>query len=244
MDEDILPRLKKTTLVEDFIRRFEELILSGKLKIGDKLPSERDLAARLSVSRPVVHEGLIDLAAKGLVTRAPNGGAVINDFRTHGSISMLNTILNFQSGPLEPKLAQDITDLRLLLEVENVRLAALNRTDDQIQSLQDLLSEENRINVTDFEAVAELDFKFHLTLAVASNNAFYPLLVNSFKPLYLNGSEVFFSDVQLTPVVFDFHKQLVQAIADRDSQKAMGVMTTLLEHGMSHYFTLVNDPTR
>ncbi|MBI9046786.1 MAG: FadR family transcriptional regulator [Anaerolineaceae bacterium] len=240
MDEAFLPRLKKITLVEDFIRRFEEMILSGKLAVGDKLPSERELASRLSVSRPVVHEGLINLAAKGLITRSPNGGAVVNDYRTHGSISMLNTILNFQSGQLEPKLARDITDLRMLLEIENARLAALNRTDEQLSLLGGILKEESQINISDIEAVALLDFKFHHTIAIATNNIFYPLLVNSFKPLYLNGSEVFFSDLALTPEVFDFHKRLVQSIADQDSKKAIEIMTMLLEHGMTNYFTLAS----
>ena len=240
MEDDFLPRLKKVTLVEDFIRRFEEMILSGKLAVGDTLPSERVLAANLSVSRPVVHEGLINLAMKGLITKSPQGGAVVNDFRTQGSISMLNTILNYQSGTLEPKLAKDITDLRLLLEVENAKLAALNRTKEHLTLFQEILEEEAQINIADFEAVALLDFRFHHAIAIATNNTFYPLLVNSFRPLYLNGSELFFSELSLTPQVFDFHKQLVQVIKDQDSKKAMEVMTMLLEHGMTNYFNLVN----
>lgn len=239
--DDFLPRLKKMTLVEDFIRRFEEMILSGKLAVGDKLPSERDLAIKLGVSRPVVHEGLIDLASKGLITRAPNGGAVINDFRVQGSLSMLNTILNFQSGPLEPKLAKDITGLRLLIEVENVRLASLTRTEEQITTLKEILAEESHIDIQDFEAVALLDFRFHLALAITSNNAFYPLLINSFKPLYLNGSELFFSDLRFAPVVFDFHKELTKAIEEQDPQKAIEIMSRLLEHGMNNYFAMVKD---
>ena len=229
------------TLVEDFIRRFEEMILSGKLAVGDKLPSERDLAIKLGVSRPVVHEGLIDLASKGLITRSPNGGAVINDFRVQGSLSMLNTILNFQSGLLEPKLAKDITDLRLLIEVENVRLAALSRTDEQLKILEEILAEESSIDIQDFEAVALLDFRFHLTLAITSNNAFYPLLINSFKPLYLNGSELFFTNLSLAPVVFGFHHELVKAIEERNPTKAIEIMSRMLEHGMTNYFDMVKE---
>ena len=240
MEDDFLPRLKKVTLVEDFIRRFEEMILSGKLAVGDTLPSERVLAANLSVSRPVVHEGLINLAMKGLITKSPQGGAVVNDYRIHGSISMLNTILNYQAGTLEIKLAKDITELRHLLEVENARLAALNRTEEHLLLIQEILEEEAQINVADFEAVALLDFRFHHAIAFATNNTFYPLLVNSFKPLYLNASETFFSDTSFTPQVFDFHRQLVQAITDQDSKKSAEVMTMLLEHGMTNFFDLIN----
>ena len=129
--EQTLPKLKKQTLVDDFIVRFEEMILSGKLSIGEKLPSERDLAAKLGVSRPVVHEGLIDLASKGLITRTPAGGAVINDYRKDGSLSMLTSLLNFQGGLPESRLAESTLEFRALIEVENARLAALNHTEEQ-----------------------------------------------------------------------------------------------------------------
>lgn len=239
--EDYLPKLKKMTLVEDFIRRFEEMIISGKLAVGDKLPSERDLAMKLGVSRPVVHEGLIDLASKGLITRSANGGAVINDYRIEGSLTMLNTILNFQTGFIEPKLAKDITDLRLLIEVENVKLAALSRTSEQLTALKEILEEESVIDIHDCEAVALLDFRFHHALAIASNNAFYPLLINSFKPLYINNCEIFFSNEALIPVVFGFHDELVGAIELKDSVKASEIMTKLLEHGMTNYFAMVKN---
>jgi len=78
-------------------------------------------------------------------------------------------------------------------------------------------------------------------LAIASNNAFYPLLINSFKPLYLNNCEIFFSNVDLIPIVFGFHNELVRAIEEKDSVKASEIMTKLLEHGMTNYFDMVKD---
>ena len=57
----MLKPLKAESLKEVFISRFEDLILTGKLAIGQRLPPERELAVQLGVSRPVVHEGLLDL---------------------------------------------------------------------------------------------------------------------------------------------------------------------------------------
>jgi len=51
---------------EDFILRFEELILSGRFKAGERLPPERELAESLGASRPVVHAALGELAARGI----------------------------------------------------------------------------------------------------------------------------------------------------------------------------------
>ena len=63
MLEQLLEPIKTDSLKDVFVIRFEELILSGKVKIGQKLPSERELALQLGVSRPVVHEGLVELAS-------------------------------------------------------------------------------------------------------------------------------------------------------------------------------------
>ncbi|MFA6032330.1 MAG: GntR family transcriptional regulator, partial [Myxococcota bacterium] len=91
---ELLAPLKAESLKEVFISRFEGLILSGQLATGQKLPSERELAMTLGVSRPVVHEGLVDLAAKGLVSMKPRVGAFVNDFRREGSITLLSSLLD------------------------------------------------------------------------------------------------------------------------------------------------------
>ncbi len=65
--QDLLKPIHTASLKDVFIKRFEELILSGKFPVGQKLPSERELALQLGVSRPIVHEGLVDLAQAGVV---------------------------------------------------------------------------------------------------------------------------------------------------------------------------------
>ena len=94
----MLKPLKAESLKEVFISRFEDLILTGKLAIGQRLPPERELAVQLGVSRPVVHEGLLDLSVKGLVTMKPRAGTVVNDYRKEGSLFMLESIFNFRGG--------------------------------------------------------------------------------------------------------------------------------------------------
>ena len=98
--EELLRPIRKESLKDVFVARFEKLILSGKLSIGEKLPSERELALRLGVSRPVVHDGLMDLVSKGLVSMKPRVGTVVNDYRKEGSLSMLTSLVNYQNGAL------------------------------------------------------------------------------------------------------------------------------------------------
>jgi GntR family transcriptional repressor for pyruvate dehydrogenase complex len=233
MQEHLKP-IRTESLKDIFIRRFEDLILSGKFPIGQKLPSERELALQLGVSRPVVHEGLVDLAAKGLVTLIPRIGTIVNDYRKEGSLSILTSLVNYHEGNLEPGLLDSLLEMRLLFEVETARLAALHRIRKQLDSLCTLLRKEDTINHQDVEAICELDFDFHHLIALASGNHIYPLLLNSFKHCYTNFAGQFFSDPAVVPVVFDFHKKMVKALKDKDEKSAARIMERMLSHGAEH----------
>ena len=229
--QELLKPIRTESLKELFIRRFEELILSGKFPIGQKLPSERELALQLNVSRPVVHEGLVDLAAKGLVTMIPRVGTIVNDYRREGSLALLTSLVNYHQGNLEPGLLVSLLEMRQLFEVETTRLAALHRNQEQLDSLRQLLREEDATRHHDVDAICKLDFDFHHLLALASGNHVYPLLINSFKHCYANLAGQFFADPTVVPVVFDFHKKLVKAVEDKDEKSAARLMRRMLEHG-------------
>ena len=229
--QELLKPIRTESLKDVFIKRFEKLILSGKFPVGQKLPSERELALQLGVSRPIVHEGLVDLAAKGLITLIPRVGTIVNDFRKEGSLSLLTSLVNYHQGYLEPGLLVSLLDMRLLFEVETARLAAANRNQEQLDSIRALLQEEDSINHQDVESISELDFDFHHLIALASGNHIYPLLLNSFKHCYLNLAGQFFSDPIVVPVVFDFHKKMAKAIKDKNEKSAAGIMRRMLDHG-------------
>lgn len=229
----MVPKLKpvKTDLLKDVcVTRFEELIISGKLSPGQKLPSERELAIQLGVSRPVVHEALVDIAAKGLVSLKPRIGSIVNDYRREGSLALLNSLVNYHNGMLEPKLLDGMLDMRILFETENVKLAARNRTDEQAGDLKQLVQQERIAAQNDISLLTELDFQFHLLLAISTGNPSYPLLLNSFKRVYTHLTELFFSLPAVVPTVLDFHHKLVIAIEKKDEEDAIHVMTRLLAH--------------
>jgi DNA-binding FadR family transcriptional regulator len=226
-----LDPVKTDSLKAICIKRFEGLILSGAFAAGEKLPPERELAKRLGVSRPVVHEALVDIAAKGLVTITPRKGAMVNDFRRQGSVSLLISLLEYHDGKLDSKLLDGLLNMRLLVEIENARLAARNRTEDQLAEFNNVLCQEAAADHADIEVIIQLDFEFHLILSIATDNLLYPLLLNSFKPVYTNFSGQFFKESTVVDVVFDFHRKFVAAIADQDEQRAADVMHQMLSHG-------------
>ncbi|RJP93733.1 MAG: FadR family transcriptional regulator [Desulfobacteraceae bacterium] len=226
-----LEPLKAESLKEVCIRRFEGMILSGTVGVGEKLPPERELASRLGVSRPVVHEALVDLAAKGLVSMTPRKGTVINDFRRKGSVTLLTSLLEYQDGRLDARLLDGLLNMRMLVESENARLAAKNRTSAQVNELNGLIVQEAHTDPANVETVTRLDFEFHLLLAIATDNLLYPLLLNSFKPVYTNLSGQFFKETAFVRVVFDYHKMLTAAIADQNEHRAVDIMRRMLSHG-------------
>ncbi len=228
---DGLYPVKTDSLKDVCTKRFEGLILSGAFASGEKLPPERELAKRLGVSRPVIHEALVDIAAKGLVTITPRKGTMVNDFRRQGSVTLLISLLEYHDGKLDARLLDGLLNMRLLVEIENVRLAARHRTDVQLEEFNNILHQETTADHTDIEKITHLDFEFHLIVAIATDNLLYPLLLNSFKPVYTNLSGQFFQDSAVVGTVFDFHKKIVSAIYDQDEQHAADLMHQMLSHG-------------
>ena len=232
--QELLAPLQTSSLKDVFIERFENLILSGRLKIGQKLPSERELALQLGVSRPVVHNGLVDLEVKGLVVLMPRVGAVVADYRREGSLALLNSLVTYQKGLLEADLQTSLLDVRRLFEVETARLAALNREASHLDDLQAVIEQENQLIRQNVTGIAELDFRFHHLLALASGNRVYPLLLNSFKQVYLNLAAQFFEDQAVVETVHNFHRRMYDAIHDKNPDAAVAVMESMLAHGADH----------
>ncbi len=232
--QKVLEPLKVRSLKEACINRLEELILSGELKIGERLPAERDFAVRIGVSRPVLHEALVDLDAKGLVRIVPRRGVFVNDYRRSGSMAILASLLAYHNGSLDPAFTQSLIEMRQLVETEAARLAALNRSAEQLDEFRTILNKERQAAGSDPQALTDLDFAFHLSVAVASGNLVYPLIINSFKGVYTHLTGAFFQSNYGTPVVetvWRFHSLLIAAFEKKDAEAAVRTMSEMLKHG-------------
>lgn len=233
MNNPIEP-LRVKSLKDACVARLEELILSGELPVGQRMPAERDLAARLGVSRPVLHEALVDLSGKGLVTIQPRRGVVVNDYRQSGSFAMLTSLLNYANGELNPEMQRSLLAVRILLERETARLAAEHASQSQIEELRGILADEKAASKADATRLTELDYAFHLKIAVASGNLVYPLVLNSFKNIYTHFTAAFFQKEASTAVIDEviaFHQQLLDTIAAHKTEQAAAMMEAMLVRG-------------
>ncbi len=230
----VIEPIQVQSLKEACVARLEQMILSGELKIGERLPSERDFASHLNVSRPVLHQALVDLEAKGLVQIIPRRGVFISDYRRDGSLALLSSLLSYHNGELAPDFGQSMLDMRMLLETETARLASQNRTDQHLVEFQTILEQELEAADSDPQTLTDLDFAFHLATAIASGNLVYPLIINSFKGVYTSLTGEFFRKYVSTKVVQEvhqYHRKLVDAFTKQEPDSAVQTMIEMLKHG-------------
>lgn len=174
-----LQKIATPSLKELFIKEIENMILSGKLEVGDALPSEREMAAQMGVSRPVVTAGISELAAKGFVEVRPRSGVFVADYRRTGTLETLVSIMNYNGGNLRRNEIQSIVEIRLALEKVMLRDLIPTITEDELSTIRNLLKKFEQSNgITDVVACA---YEFHHELAVISGNVLLPLIYHSFR---------------------------------------------------------------
>ena len=172
-------KLNSPTLKELFIKELETMILSGKLQIGDKLPSERELAKSMQVSRAVVNSGISELSRKGFLDIKPRVGAFVSDYRRSGTIETLTSIMNYNGGRLRDAEIRSILELRIALDTLAVELCIPIIEDYEIEILKGYVQ---KMKETDsIEIASELAFQFQHELAFLSGNTLIPLIFHSFK---------------------------------------------------------------
>lgn len=151
--------IKRATLSQQVLDNIVNLLMSGQLKPGDRLPSELELMEQFAVSRPVLRESLSALETLEIVTRKPRDGTIIND--------------KISSSPFKAMLALSINDVpaiieaRMVLELGLVTMACEKITDEELEKLKrtiDLIEEKRD---TDY---GYLDQEFHRIIAEAAEN--------------------------------------------------------------------------
>ncbi len=224
MVADLLRPVEATSLKEQVQQQIEELILSGKVQPGARLPAERDLAQQLGVSRPVVHDAILELEKRGLVTLRPRHGCIVNDYRFQGSAELLASLWRHNQGALEPALTEGLLELRVAVEQQAAARLAENPSEETLGDLAEILAESEATDTSDAEAQARLDFRFHFTVVLGSGNLVYAMLMNSFKELYLILLTRFFEDRTIFESVCRNRRELLQALSAGDAHAARRIM--------------------
>jgi len=161
-------------LYEQIVSQIEQRIISGDLKVGDQLPSERELAEQFAVSRTAVREAVKALREKRLVEIRPGRGTFITNGMPDAMRRSFDMLMKFGAS----NGSANLVEVREILEPEIAALAATRINQEQINSMHDAVAiMDTALDKVDLFVEADLDF--HLALAEATQNPIIPILMDS-----------------------------------------------------------------
>jgi len=223
-------KLSAPTLKELFVEQLENMILSGKLAIGEKLPSERELAQSMQISRSVVNAGLAEIADKGFLEIVPRSGTYVADYRKKGTLDTLVSIMKFNGGTLPDSDILSILQIRKVLTGLALELAIPRIKDEEISQLESLSEKLDR--TTESARASEIVFEFDHLLCNFSGNTLLPLIFYSFRSPNITLFERFFRLHGFEPMRMRT-STLCQAIRDRDVAAAKDIMGKSIDETIS-----------
>lgn len=213
---ELFKEIKRLPVSKEIMNQLRELILNGKLKTGEKIPSERELTERFQVSRNMVREAIRGLETLGYleIHQGAQGGAFVRDF-THDRLS--NIFLDFY---LADRLSvSDLVQARLLVEPEVARLAAENITREGSLLLLEAL--KNECFKEDMKDRIENLVAVHCALAKICGNTFYDIMVNALIAITQEIIVNTFKQGRDEPIHgYGQHDKIVRAVLAGDSKKA------------------------
>lgn len=221
------------TLSQKIERKIEEAIRQKKLLPGSKLPSEKELCAQFAVSRTALREAIRRLSARGLIDIRKGSGMYITELKIEDAINSLHLFYDLR---FNSDLILQIIEVRRLFEPEVARLAARNRTDDDIKKLQKIQKELERCNPDNTQLEVDLINRFHMSLSKATGN---PIVIISLEPVYSllpRMRNLIYGNIEgEKEYTLKYQGELVSALKLKDSSKAYEVSVALLDRNMEIY---------
>jgi GntR family transcriptional repressor for pyruvate dehydrogenase complex len=166
MNGDIFSRIEHSRTSDEVIVQIEQLILEGILRVGDRLPGERELARQMDVSRPILREALKALETRGLLVTRHGGGTQVADV-----IGQVFTKPVMELIATHRKATADYLEYRREIEGISAEYAAKRATDDDRALLTQILERMRAAHVQDdFADEASIDVEFHNAIGECAHN--------------------------------------------------------------------------
>ncbi len=209
------PVFSKLTLAPAYRQVAEsvgQLISSGKLRPGELLPTEMELALHLGVNRSTLREGLRAVEHEGLVRRDGKRLRVAiphyTDLATRASRALTMQQVTFRE-LWETAMAMET--LTAVLAVERINGEAISQLDANIA--------EMAANIKDIDRVVSLDIEFHDLLAEAANNRALSLAREPISLLFFPAGKIILPRLKTQKRILDAHKKIIELIKQRNSQE-------------------------
>lgn len=227
------PPIRRTRISDKIVERLEAQIRAGTYRIGETLPSERELMRRYDVGRPAVREALFTLSKRGIVeirsgmkprVCSPDASIVLED---------LSAVAKFFLA--QPAGVAHFQQLREYLEVALVREAAREATPNDIERLRKALA-ANKATIPDREAFIESDIAFHFIFAERTGNPII-IAIHTAVARWLYEQRVVALRVPgIEPISYSEHEVIFRAVALHEPDAAEQAMRDHLKHVARNYW--------
>lgn len=219
---DIAP-IKSTRIYQEIVRQVKTMISEGRLKSGDQLPPERELAEKFVVSRTSVREALRALESLGLVEIRPGEGTFVREVSVETLIEPLALVMVSQREALA-----ELFEARRLIEPALAALAARRATPEDVQEMERILEAQAK-EVAAGRTGLEQDAEFHAAIGAAAHNRAITRIAHAVMDLLRQSREDSLSTPGRPQRSHDDHQRVLAAIRARDEAAARQAMIEHLE---------------
>lgn len=225
-------QISPQSVISLFQTNLSEMILSGELQIGDRLPSESEIARKTGLSKSAVHQGIKELEKQGFIRIVPRKGLYVNDYARYGTIETLNALVNYHHNNLDLDTVRSILEFRGGNEGTAVALMIEHGQNKDLSQYRKWIEEIRRDE--DPAQIEELLYQFHLQIGLDSQNTVIPMVINGFSTI----SRVFFRlwvDLMSREKVVQFLEDYTDAIEQGDLDQALLVYQKNKDDFLEHY---------
>lgn len=217
-------RIKKEGVAEKVVRRILDLVKSGNLKAGDRLPAERELIDIFGVSRPTLREALRSLATLGVVEMRHGGGAFVTDLHARSLLAPLDFYVS-----LSPDNVRQAFECRRLIEIDIARKCAKTAGKHDIEEFDSMLTAQEKV-VDDPIGFRILDAEFHEKLSQIAGNPIMERLALGFYNMGLDERRKATASPLVTRQSVQDHRGIVDGIRKRSVRQTAEAMKRHLNH--------------
>lgn len=221
-------KISSPTLKELFIEQIENMILSNELKIGEKLPPEREIAQMMQISRSVVNDGIVEMAKKGFLQIIPRQGTYVADYKKYGTIDILVSIM--KNSHVSNDYIQAVLELRIILMNLTLESAIKHIDKNHLKQLENISIQLNQSQSCQEAAQYLFDFDHYLT--TISDNLLLPLIFSSFKNPNIILFERYIQRHGIQ-IMYERNILLLQCLERKDIAGAKKIMTKSIENTLS-----------
>ncbi len=225
----------KTSISKQIAEQIRDAIVSGQLEIGDRLPTEDELAQRYGVSRPSVREALKRLAAQNLVRarRGPTGGNFVVRPSFDELAESLSGAATLLIGIGELGI-EEIIEARRVLQRSCLELAVTNATESDIRQLETALARQQNPQISD-EAFCRADVAFHRALVDATGNGMLRFVMYTVLDALIPVANMVVTVVRKRGDILDLHARMLEQLRRRDTDALKATMDELLDYLLAKF---------